>query len=78
VVKATVVGILCLIILAGAWHAEPSTTAMLWRWAVLVVMLLVVFFSERAEFKEQGTWDTLVPTGIVLLAMLALAVIGFI
>jgi hypothetical protein len=80
VIKATVTGILCLIILAGAWHgighSEPSLFKNGLRWGVLLVMLIVVFSSERFDRKNDDSSEPYVATGIVLVAMLALAVIG--
>lgn len=81
VVKATVVGILCLIILAGAWHgigrSEPALFKNGLRWAVLAVMLVVVFSSERFDRKNEETSEPFIATFMVLAAMLALTVIGF-
>ncbi len=80
VIKAIVVGSLCLIILAGAWHAHaPSYQPLLkngLRWGVLLVMLTVGFISERTDHRSAPAADSFVSTGIVLIAMLALGVIG--
>ncbi|MDQ3101465.1 MAG: hypothetical protein M3R08_08760 [Bacteroidota bacterium] len=79
VIKAIVVGALCLIILAGAWHANAASDQPMqngFRWAVLAVMAIVVFISERNDHKSEPAADSFVSTGIVLVAMLALGVIG--
>ena len=81
VVKATVVGILCLIVLAGAWHGIDRSQPTLWtngmRWAVLVLMLVVVFLSERFDRKNDPETGSFISTWIVLAAMVTLTVIGF-
>ncbi len=81
VVKATITGILCLIIVASAWHDVDAGSTFLkhgTRWGVLLVMLIVVFLSERFDRKEEANAEPYISTGIVVVAMLALAAMSMI